>query len=81
MLKRAASQLKKLSTPFFNDITGAVSGITNAFTGQQISGSQAKVAAQLLKKSPFEVDDSPQEKMKRDPLSFSQIQYTIDLTR
>lgn len=80
MLKRAASQLKKLSTPFFNDITGAVSGITNAFSGQQISGQEAKVAAQLLKKSPFEVDDSPQEKMKRDPLSFSQIQYPIDLT-
>jgi hypothetical protein len=80
MLKRAATHIKKLSTPFFNDITGAVSGISNALSGQQVSSQEGKVAAELLKKSPFEVNDSPQEKMKRDPLSFSQIQYPLDLT-
>ena len=51
------------------------SALTSGF-----SQSQGKVAAELLKKSPFEVSSSPTEKIKRDPLSFSRVQYPLDLT-
>jgi len=67
--------VKNLATPFLNNaINNVVSNFTNG-----VSGSQAKVAAQLLKKSPFEVADSQQEGLKRDPLAFSHVQYPIDL--
>ena len=78
MLKRAASHLKSLATPFLSDITGQVNNLIG--NGSAVSGSQAKVAAQLLKKSPFEKLDSPMEAIKRDPLGFSQVQYPLDLT-
>ena len=69
------SLVKNLATPFLNNaINNAVSSFTNG-----VSGSQAKVAAQLLKKSPFEVADSEQEGLKRDPLAFSHVQYPLDL--
>lgn len=78
MLKRAASHLKSLATPFLSDITGTVTGLVQG--NNTISGQQGKVAAQLLKKSPFEKMDSPMEALKRDPLGFSQVQYPLDLT-
>ena len=78
MLKRVSSHLKSLSTPFLSDITGTISGLVQG--PNSISGQQAKVAAQLLKKSPFESMDSPMEALKRDPLGFSQVQYPLDLT-
>ena len=77
MLKKLSSHLSGLATPFLNDITSAVTGLT---AGNAISGEQGKVAAQLLKKSPFEKMDSPMEALKRDPLAFSQVQYPLDLT-
>ena len=66
-----------MATPFLNDITSAVGGLTS---GSAISGSEGKVAAQLLKKSPLEAKDSPMEALKRNPLDFSQVQYPLDLT-
>jgi len=73
MLKRVSSHLKSMATGFLgNSISSA---LTSGF-----SQSQGKVAAELLKKSPFEVPSSPTEKIKRDPLSFSRVQYPIDLT-
>ena len=67
--------VKNLATPFLNNaINNVVSNLTSG-----VSGSQAKVAAQLLKKSPFEVADSQQEGLKRDPLAFSHVQYPLDL--
>ena len=77
MLKKLSSHLSGLATPFLSDITSAVNGLTS---GSAISGEQGKVAAQLLKKSPFEKMDSPMEALKRDPLAFSQVQYPLDLT-
>jgi hypothetical protein len=80
MLKRAASHLKGLATGFLNNaINNGVAGITSGFTSS-ISGSQAKVAKQVLGKSPLEIDDSPQESLKRDPLSFSFLQYPNELS-
>ena len=73
MLKRVSSHLKSMATGFLgNSISSA---LTSGF-----SQSQGKVAAELLKKSPFEVSSSPTEKIKRDPLSFSRVQYPLDLT-
>jgi len=46
----------------------------------KVSNSQAKVAAQILKKSPFEIPDSPEQAIKSDPMAFSHIQYPADLT-
>ena len=77
MFKKLSSHLSGLATPFLNDITSAVTGLT---AGSAISGEQGKVAAQLLKKSPFEKMDSPMEALKRNPLDFSQVQYPLDLT-
>ena len=74
-MKPFKNLVKNLATPFLNNaINNAVSSFTSG-----VSGSQAKVAAQLLKKSPFEVADSEQEGLKRDPLAFSHVQYPLDL--
>tara|TARA_R110000822_G_scaffold310106_2_gene441430 strand:- start:272 stop:1432 length:1161 start_codon:yes stop_codon:yes gene_type:complete len=78
MLKRAASHLKGMSTGFVNNAINAAGGFTSGFTSA-ISGNQSKVAAELLKKSPLEIDKSPKEKLGADPLQFSFIQYPIDL--
>ena len=79
MLKRASSHLKGMATGFANKaINGVVSGFKSGFVNS-VSGNQAKVAAQLLKKSPFEVPDSPIAKATTDPLQFSHISYPRDL--
>lgn len=79
MLKRAASHLKGMATGFVNNAIGSVGGFANGF-GPSISGNQAKVAAELLKKSPLETDLDPKEKLASDPLQFSYVQYPLDLT-
>ena len=78
MFKRVSSHLKSLATPFLSDISGTVNSLVQG--NNTISGEQGKVAAQLLKKSPFEKLDSPMEAIKRNPLGFSQVQYPLDLT-
>lgn len=54
-------------------VQGLVSGAT------PFAGGEAKQAAQLLKKSPMEIPDSPQEKLKRNPLTFNTCSYPLDL--
>jgi len=79
MFKKASQHLKGMATGFINNaITGGINNFTSGFTNK-ISGNQAKVAAELLKKSPLEVGDSPSEKISRDPLQFSYLQYPVDL--
>ena len=79
MLKRAASHLKGMATGFVNNaINGVTSGFKSGFVNS-VSGNQAKVAAQLLKKSPFETPDSPIAKATADPLQFSHVSYPRDL--
>ena len=79
MLKRASSHLKGMATGFANKaINGVTSGFKSGFVNS-VSGNQAKVAAQLLKKSPFETPDSPIAKATADPLQFSHISYPRDL--
>src|SRR5210317_1019394 len=79
MLKRASSHLKGMATGFVNKaINGVTSGFKSGFANS-VSGNQAKVAAQLLKNSPFETPDSPISKATTDPLQFSHISYPRDL--
>jgi len=79
MLKRASSHLKGMATGFVNNaINGVTSGFKSGFVNS-VSGNQAKVAAQLLKKSPFETPDSPIAKATADPLQFSHVSYPRDL--
>tara|TARA_B110000858_G_scaffold136677_1_gene155300 strand:- start:154 stop:1215 length:1062 start_codon:yes stop_codon:yes gene_type:complete len=68
-LKNIASNL---STPF-------LSGIVNNFMSSGSQKDAGKVAAQLLKKSPFDIPDSPSQKLVSNPLSFSPVQYPLDL--
>ena len=80
MFKKASDHLKGMATWFINNaITGGVNNFKSGFVNK-ISGNQAKVAAAVLKKSPLEIDDSPSEKLSKDPLQFSYIQYPLDLT-
>ena len=70
-----ADKLKSLAS---NYAMGKVGRLMSGLT-QSSSSAQGKVAAQLLKKSPFEINDSPVEAAKRDPLQFSFISYPRDL--
>jgi hypothetical protein len=79
MFKKASSHLKGLATGFLNNaINNSLSGFSSNLSSA-LSGSQAKVASQLLKKSPLETRD-PMDAINADPLSFSYVQYPIDLT-
>ena len=70
-----ADKLKSLATNFaVGKVGNLMSGLTSS-----TSAAQGKVAAQLLKKSPFEIKDSPIEAAKTDPLQFSFINYPSDL--
>jgi|TARA_B110000285_G_scaffold224448_1_gene281314 hypothetical protein len=56
---------------------GHVQGLVSG--AKPFAGGEAKQAAQLLKKSPMEIPDSPQEKLKRNPLTFNTCSYPLDL--
>ena len=65
-----------------NHIGSLATGFITDIAGSAMSGSQkdaGKVSAQLLKKSPFEIPESQNEKLRANPLSFSAVQYPLDL--
>jgi len=70
MSNKIASFLGNMSTGFLNNIVGG---------GFQQNTSASKVAAELLSKSPLEIDDSPQERIQRNPLGFSSVHYPTEL--
>ena len=80
-LTNVTDHLKTMATGFADKASGLANGFTGGIAGlmKSASGSQAKVAAQLLKKSPFEVPDSPIAKATADPLQFSHVSYPRDL--
>ena len=80
-LTNVTNHLKTMATGFADKASGLANGLTGGIAGlmKSASGSQAKVAAQLLKKSPFEVPDSPMAKATADPLQFSHVSYPRDL--
>ena len=54
-------------------------GIASNFLNQGSQKDSGKVSAQLLKKGPFDIPDSPSSKLRANPLSFSPVQYPLDL--
>ena len=64
--------LSSLATPFLGEI---VNNYNNAGS-QKDAG---KVSAQLLKKGPFDIPEAPAQQVVANPLSFSPVQYPLDL--
>ena len=56
-----------------------VADIAGNFMQQGKQKDAGKVSAQLLKKGPFDIPNSPSQKLRENPLSFSAVQYPIDL--
>ena len=74
-MKSLKNHITSLSTPFLSNIAGKASNFMSG--GSQKSA--GKVAAQLLKKSPFDIPDSPSQQLRQNPLSFNAVQYPLDL--
>ena len=70
--KSLKNHISSLATPLLTDIA---SNFMNS--GSQIDA--GKVSAQLLKKGPFDIPDSPTQKVRENPLTFSPVQYPLDL--
>ena len=66
------NSLSNLATPF---LANAVSN----FAQKQGAKDAGKVAAQLRKKGPFDIDEAPSSKLIENPLSFNPVQYPLDL--
>ena len=71
--KSLKSHITNLATPFLNDIA---SSFLNAGS-QKDAGKFA--AAVLDKKGPFEIGDAPDQKVRKNPLSFRPVQYPFCL--
>ena len=71
--KSLKSHITNLATPFLNDIA---SNFLNAGS-QKDAGKFA--AAVLDKKGPFEIGEAPDQKVRKNPLSFRPVQYPLDL--
>ena len=67
--KSLRNHIGSLITPFLAD----------AIAGKSDAKSAGKVAAQLRKKGPFEIDDAVNSKLTENPLSFNPVQYPLDL--
>ena len=72
MSNKLKSAISSLAMPHVGELI-------NSFMGGDGQKESGKVAAELLKKGPFDIPDSPAEKLKRNPLSFSNVQYPLDL--
>ena len=70
---------KSLKNHIGNLATGFVSGQISNFLNSGSAKDSGKVSAQLLKKGPFDIPDSPSQKLRENPLSFSPVQYPLDL--
>jgi len=84
MFKNVSSHLKGMATGFLGNVTSKIGGLTGQLTSvnslmPSISGAQGKVAAQLLKKSPLEIPETPLGLAKSNPQQFSFTQYPLDL--
>ena len=70
---------KSLKNHISNLATGFVSGQISNFLNSGTAKDSGKVSAQLLKKGPFDIPDSPTQKLRENPLTFSPVQYPLDL--
>ena len=67
--KSLRNHIGSLITPF----------IADAIAGKSDAKSAGKVAAQLRKKGPFEINDAVNSELVANPLSFNPVQYPLDL--
>ena len=82
MSNKVATKLSALSTQFLDNVSNTADSIKDAIGSQFGAGNVNKDVAntqEIIKKSPFETKSTTQEKLKRNPLGFSQIQYPLDL--
>ena len=70
---------KSLKNHLSSLATSAISGAMSNFLSSGNQKDAGKVSAQLLKKGPFDVPLSPSAKLRENPLSFSAVQYPLDL--
>ena len=74
ILKNLQGQLGSMATGFLGNILNT--SLDNAQSSAMDSG---KMASVLRGKSPFEIPDSPNEYINKNPLSFNYVQYPKDL--
>ena len=70
--KSLKNHISNLATPF-------LANVANNFVSKQGAKDAGKHAAQLKMKSPFNIDNAPSAKLVENPLSFSPVQYPLDL--
>ena len=70
--KKLRNSLSNLSTPF-------LANTLSNFGSKNGAKDAGKVAAQLRKKGPFDIQDAPSAKLIENPLSFNPVQYPLDL--
>lgn len=71
----------------FNKLRNSLSNLTTPFLANTLKNfaskngakDAGKVAAQLRKKGPFDIQDAPSAKLIENPLSFNPVQYPLDL--
>ena len=82
MSNKVATKLNALKSDFLSGISNTADAIGDAI-GSQFGNSNANKdvanSKEIVEKSPFETKSTTQEKLKRNPLGFSQIQYPLDL--
>jgi len=70
--KSLKNHIGSLATSFAADLV-------SDFVNQGTQKDAGKVSAQLLKKGPFDIPLSPSQRLRQNPLSFSAVQYPLDL--
>ena len=70
---------KSLKNHLSSLATSAISGAVSNFISAGKQKDAGKVSAQLLKKGPFDIPNSPSQALRENPLSFSAVQYPLDL--
>lgn len=71
--KSLKNHITSLATPYITDMA------SNFIDGKQSAQSAGKAIKHKFGKSPFDLQESPQEKLKANPLTFTPVQYPLDL--
>ena len=70
---------KSLKNHLSSLATSVVADRVSNFMSMGKQKDAGKVSAQLLKKGPFDIPASPSDRLRENPLSFSAVQYPLDL--
>lgn len=71
--KSLKNHLTSLATPYITDMASSF------VNGKQSAQSAGKAIKHEFGKSPFDIQESPQEKLKSNPLAFTPVHYPLDL--